>query len=214
MRLILIAIVSVLIAAAALIAAWAAVAQRPRGDQSEPRYQQTEAGAAAQEQPSATPAKEPTPAAAAQGPNRTTETFGDWSVVCAATGATPARNCTVETSIMAQGQSAPFARIALLWPAKDKPVELIAVVPVNIAPASPVKITAAKTVFTLPFRSCVPGGCLAVAELSQQDLQILGTPSKSPGQLALVDASGRSATPQFSMQGLNDALGAYLKRQE
>jgi invasion protein IalB len=187
----------ILAVGAALMLAWVANAQeRPAADQGEAKKKQPEAGG---------------PAAAA--PDRTTETFGDWSIVCAAPGGAGERSCEVDTSIVLRGQSAPFARIAIVRPAKDKPTQLIALVPVNIATASPVKISADadKSELTLPFRSCVPSGCVAETEATKEQLQALG---KTQGQLTLVDASGKGASVQFSLRGLDQALEAYFKRQE
>jgi invasion protein IalB len=181
---------------ALLVASVACAQERPAAEQGEPKKKQPEA-----------------PAAPAAGPDRTTETFGDWSVVCGASGGAGERSCEVDTSIVLRGQSEPFARIALVRPAKDKPVQLIALVPVNVATASPVKISAdaGKSELTLPFRSCVPGGCVAQTDVAKEQLQALG---KTQGQLTLVDASGKSASVQFSLRGLDQALGAYFKRQE
>jgi invasion protein IalB len=181
---------------ALLVASVACAQERPAAEQGEPKKKQPEA-----------------PAAPAAGPDRTTETFGDWSVVCGASGGAGERSCEVDTSIVLRGQSEPFARIALVRPAKDKPVQLIALVPVNVATASPVKISAdaGKSELTLPFRSCVPGGCVAQTDVTKEQLQALG---KTQGQLTLVDASGKSASVQFSLRGLDQALDAYFKRQE
>jgi invasion protein IalB len=152
-----------------------------------------------------------TAAPLAAAPDRTTETFGDWSVVCAAPGGV--RSCEVDTSIVLRGQSVPFARIAVMRPAKDKALQLIALVPVDIATASAAKISAdaGKSELTLPFRSCVPGGCVAGTEVSKEQLQALG---KTQGQLTLVDASGKSASVQFSLRGFDQALEAYFRRQD
>ena len=171
--------------------------------------------ATAQERPTAEPKKKQpeavaTPVAA---PDRTTETFGDWSIVCAASGGGGERSCEVDTSIVLRGQSAPFARIAVVRPAKDKPVQLIAVVPVNIATASLAKISAdgGSSELSLPFRSCMPGGCVAQTEVTKDKLQTLG---KTQGQLTLVDASGKPASVEFSLHGFDQALEAYFRRQE
>jgi invasion protein IalB len=179
-----------------MIAAVASAQERPAAEQSKPKKKQPEASA---------------PLTAA--PDRTTETFGEWSVVCAASGAAGERPCEVDTSIVLRGQSAPFARIAVLRPAKDQALQLIAVVPVDIATASPAKISAGagQNELILPFRSCVPSGCVAGTEVSKEQLQAL---EKTQGQLTLVDAAGKSASVQFSLRGFDRALDAYFRRQE
>jgi invasion protein IalB len=181
--------------AALLVASVASAQERPAG-QGEAKKKQPEASA---------------PPAAA--PDRTTETFGDWSIICAASGGAGERSCEVDTSIVLRGQSAPFARIAVVRPAKDNPLQLIAVVPVNITTASPAKISgdAGKSELTLPFRSCVSGGCVAGTEVSKEQLQTLG---RTQGELTLVDASGKPASVQFSLHGFDVALEAYFRRQE
>jgi hypothetical protein len=46
--------------------------------------------------------------------------------------------------------------------------------------------------------------------VSKEQLQTL---AKTQGQLTLVDASGKSASVQFSLRGFDQALEAYFKRQ-
>jgi invasion protein IalB len=180
----------------ALLVASVVSAQERPAEQGEPKKKQPEAAARR-----------------AAAPDRTTETFGDWSIVCAASGGAGERSCEIDTSIVLRGQSTPFAGIAVVRPAKDKPVKLIALVPVNIATASPVKISAdaGKSELTLSFRSCVTGGCVAETDVTREQLQALGT---TQGQLTLIDASGKSVSVQFSLRGLDQALEAYFARQE
>jgi invasion protein IalB len=186
----------VAVVAGLVLASAASAQERSTAEQGEPKKKQPEVVAA--------------PVVA---PDRTTETFGDWSIVCTAPGGGGERSCEVDTSIVLRGQSAPFARIAVMRPAKDKPVQLIAVVPVNIATASPAKISAdgGASELSLPFRSCMPGGCVAQTEVTKDKLRTLG---KTQGQLTLVDASGKPASVEFSLRGLDQALEAYFRRQE
>jgi invasion protein IalB len=183
----------VAVVATLIVASAASAQERPAAEQGEPKKKQPEA-------------------VAAPAPDRTMETFGDWSIVCAASGGGE-RSCEVDTSIVLRGQSAPFARIAVVRLAKDKPVQLIAVVPVNIATASPAKISAdgGASELNLPFRSCMPGGCVAQTEVTKDKLQTFG---KTQGQLTLVDASGKPASVEFSLRGFDQALDAYFRRQE
>ena len=151
---------------------------------------------------------------ASSGPDTTTETFGDWSIICAARAAD--RSCEVSSAIVLRNQTAPFARIAVLRAAKDKPPRLLALVPVNVTTQAPVGISihSGKAEISLPLRTCTPGGCLADAELGKDVIQALKTPAKSPGQLTIVDATGKTASVSFSLRGLDDALEAYFKQQE
>jgi invasion protein IalB len=186
----------------AVVLASAASAQPP-AQQAEPK--KNEQGEAKKKPPEAQ-------AAPAVAPDRTTETFGDWSIVCAASNGGE-RSCEVDTSIVLRGQSAPFARIAVARPAKSRSTQLVALVPVNVTTTSPVEISAdaGKSELNLPFRSCAPGGCVAQTEVTKEQLQALG---KTQGQLILVEASGKSASVEFSLRGLDQALEAYFRRQE
>ena len=152
----------------------------------------------------------PAAPAAAAGPDATTETFGDWSLVCSGAAGTE-RSCQVSAAIMLPNQASPFARLAILRGASDKPSRILALVPVNVSVQAPVKIVADTAEITLPLRSCVPGGCFAEAELGKDLLQTLRTPLKGQGQLTLVNASGKPTTVAFSMRGLDAALDAYFK---
>ncbi|SFK70900.1 invasion associated locus B family protein [Methylocapsa palsarum] len=150
------------------------------------------------------------------GPDSTTENFADWSLVCAAPTSAADRSCEVNTTLTIRGQSSPFARIAFARLAKDKPMRLIALVPVNVSTALAVKIAAdsGKADISLPFKSCVPAGCLAEAELSKDQLQGFRGQAKAAGQMTLVDAAGKSATLTISLRGLDQALDAFFRQQE
>jgi invasion protein IalB len=166
----------------------------------------------------AEPKKKPADAssAALAGPDSTTETFGDWSLVCSASaGGAGDRACEVNTSIVLRGQSAPFARIAFTR-AADKPARVIALVPANISTQSVVRIAndTGKSEISLPFKSCVPGGCLAEADLAKEQLLALRASAKAAAQLTLVDASGKSSSLPLSLRGLDQALNAFFGQQE
>lgn len=150
------------------------------------------------------------------GPDTTTDTYGDWAVICAAPpSGSSERSCEVDTTLTIRGQTAPFARIAILRQAKDKPVRIIALVPVNVSIASGIKIESdpGKSEINLLFKSCVPTACVAEAELSKDALQAFRAQTRD-GQLTIIDASGKPAKLQFSLRGLDQALEAYFKRQE
>jgi invasion protein IalB len=164
-----------------------------------------------------TPAQSaPAPSLPAAGPDTTSETFGDWSVVCSRQAGATDRVCEVNTAVRLRDQASPVARIAVLRPAKDKPARMVALVPVNVSVGSPVKIggNAGKLDVSLPLRSCVPTACLAEVELTKEQAQLLSTPAKAAAQLTVMDAAGRTATLQFSLRGLDQALDAYFKRQD
>ena len=150
------------------------------------------------------------------GPDTTTEFFGDWSIICGAPAAgSNERSCEVDTTLTVRGQTAPIARIAFVRQAKDKPTRIVALVPVNVTIASGVKIESdpGKSGVNLTFKSCVPAACIADGDTSKEQVQGFRTQSKA-GQITFADASGKTASLQFSLHGLDQALNSFFKRQE
>lgn len=147
-------------------------------------------------------------------PDTTTETFGDWTVVCTShvAGGTE-KVCEVGITIALRGQTAPVARIAFGRQAKDKPMRIVALVPPNVSVAPGVTIApeAGKPGLGLAYKSCLPGGCIADADLGKDQVQSFRNRPK-PGQIAFNDASGKPVTLELSFKGLDQALEALGKR--
>jgi invasion protein IalB len=202
---------NVILAVMALAVASAAAAQDAASAKKKPADSATTQDASDAKKKPADSSAPAQPGAPQSGPDTTTETFGDWSLVCSARPGTD-RSCEVSTAIMLPNQAAPFARIAILRGVKDKPDHVLALVPVNVSVQAPVKITADTTEISLTLRSCVPGGCLADAELGKDLLQTLKTPVKGQGQITVINAGGKPAPVAFSMRGLDAALEAYFKQ--
>jgi len=147
-------------------------------------------------------------------PDATTETFGDWTVVCMApqTG-TSERLCEVGITMSLRGQTAPVARIAFGRQAKDKPMRIVALVPPNvmIVPGVMISPELGKPGVALGYKTCVPGGCVADADLGKDQIQNFRNRPK-PGQIAFNDAAGKPVTLELSFKGLDQALDALAKR--
>src|SRR4029434_2284937 len=77
------------------------------------------------------------------GPDTTTATFGDWTLRCrlTATAQTSARSCELVQSIVLQGQTAPFAQLAIGRLSPGQPLFITAVLPTNITFPSTVRMT-------------------------------------------------------------------------
>ncbi len=149
-------------------------------------------------------------------PDATSETFGDWAVVCGTPpGGSSERLCEVDATLTVRGQPGPVAKIAFARPAKDKPTQLLALVPVNVSFRRGVRIDIepGKSGVDLPFKSCVPAACIAGIELSKDQLQAFRSPQQA-GQISFDDAAGKPASLQFSYKGLDQALNSFFKRQE
>lgn len=149
-------------------------------------------------------------------PDTTTETFGDWSVVCGTPpGGSNQRLCEVDATLTVRGQPGPVAKIAFARQAKDMPTRILALVPVNVSFHKGVRIDLepGKSGVDLPFKSCVPAACIAETELTKEQLQSFRSPPQT-GQISFEDASGKPASLPFSYKGLDQALDSFFKRQE
>lgn len=146
-------------------------------------------------------------------PDSTTETFGDWSVVCSALNGSTEKLCEVDTAITLRGQSAPVVRIAFGRPARDKPVRLIVIVPTNvlIAPGVKVDFDDGKAGASLAFKSCTAAGCFAETELSNEQLHGFRGHAQ-PGRISLTEPAGKAVALGLSFRGFDQALDSYLKR--
>lgn len=146
-------------------------------------------------------------------PDSTTETFGDWTVACGPAPGTSERICEVGITISLRGQNTPITRIAFGRQAKDKPMRIVALVPPNVSIAPGVNIApeTGKATFTLPYKTCMPGGCLAEMDLGKDQLQAFRNRSK-PGQIAFNDPTGKAVALELSFKGLDQALDALSKR--
>jgi invasion protein IalB len=102
-------------------------------------------------------------------PERTAASFGDWILRCEAPVAAQVRRvCEVAQVISAQGQNTPIAQVAIGRPAPMESSRLTVVLPANVTIPSKPQIAIAKggTPIDLAWQSCVPGGCLASATVS------------------------------------------------
>jgi invasion protein IalB len=160
------------------------------------------------------PDAKPNPSTAPKGaPDKTTDSFGDWAVVCIAQAAGE-KICEVDAALTIRGQTAPVAQISFVRAAKDKPMRLVALVPVNVAIRGGVRIqTADKTLFTLPYTSCVQAACIAEIELTKEQVATFHGQTQ-PGQIILDDPSGKPASLPVSFKDVDQALDSFLKRQE
>jgi invasion protein IalB len=146
-------------------------------------------------------------------PDSTTETFGDWTVACSTVPSTKERACEVGITIAVRGQTAPVARIGIGQQLKDKAMRMVALVPANvlIAPGVGIATDGGKVVLSLPFKSCMPGGCFAETNLGKDQIQTLRQNSK-PGQILFSDPAGKQVALDLPFNGLDQALDALAKR--
>jgi invasion protein IalB len=126
-------------------------------------------------------------------PNSTQSNFGDWTLRCQrlSNGAETQRVCEVAQQIRAQDQQNTVAEIAIGRLKKADPLRVTVVLPVNITFSnSPNFLTEGSTgeQLDLGWRKCLPGGCIADAQL-KEDLLVRW---KTPMSIAILKLSPHS----------------------
>jgi invasion protein IalB len=148
-------------------------------------------------------------------PERTTASFGDWTLRCERpslpAGAT--RVCEVAQSIQLQGQQGPLAQIAIGRLQRTDPLRLTLVLANNVTLTSVPKLGSEEkggpTTDTV-WQRCLPGGCFADVALKDDVLKRLRSKSE-PARLEFRDAAGRDIILPVSLRGLAQALDALAK---
>ena len=167
--------------------------------------------------PAPAPAAKTTPAAVPTEPGATTASYGDWVMRCQRAGgeggAKPIRVCEAAQTIQVQGQSGPIAQVAVGRVAIGDPLQVTLVLPPNVGLPGSVKILAEEkdaAGFDLPWRRCLPGGCVADAPVREDVLKRWRT-APEPGRIVYKNAAGQEVAIPLSFRGLTQALDALLK---
>ena len=146
-------------------------------------------------------------AAATQAPQRTTATYGDWTVRCVMHGTAKACETTQATQI--KGRPQPISQIAIGHQTKNGPVKVVFEVPVNVWLPSGVKLATGnkKADISANFSRCVPAGCIAETDIDQNQIKELSHLKKS-GKLQFKDARKKLIAIPVSFKGFGDAYDA------
>lgn len=185
-----------------LLAATPALAQQPAPQRPAPPSAATPARPAAE-----------APRPAAPEPDRTTATFGDWTLRCEARAEPPqSRQCEIVQSLQdARGQT--IATFALGRTQPTAALRFVAVLPVNVSVGAPFRLVAqeGQPVLEVPLRACGPRGCLADASLDAATTARLRE-RDGPGRFEMRDATGQEAALPVSFRGLAAALAVLERR--
>lgn len=155
-----------------------------------------------------TPAPVPAAAAATE-PQRTTATFGDWTLRCVRPEhGTPA----CEVSQVLYDKSQPVAQTALGRPTRGEAMRLTVQVPPNVLLATAPRLLGAEgdAPIELTWRRCLPVGCFADAALTEDQVKRLRGRTEN-GRVVFQDGAGREAAIPFVPRGLPQALDALSK---
>ncbi|MBV8914923.1 MAG: invasion associated locus B family protein [Acetobacteraceae bacterium] len=153
------------------------------------------------------------PAPAANEPQRTTATFGDWILSCLH----PERaavTCEVSQFLTDKGQ--PVAQTVFSRPRAGEPLRLAVAVPVNVSLLTQPRLAGTESEETtfppiyLAWQRCVPRVCIADTTLTEDQLKRLRSRTDN-ARVLFHDAAGREAALPFGPRGLSQALDALAK---
>lgn len=152
-------------------------------------------------------------AALAQAPTRTTATYEDWTVRCETAQGTAHKSCEVFQAQQPPGQTSPVSQVAIGRAAKADPLKLVVQIPVNVWLAGGPRILwdDKQPPLALAFKRCMPAGCFADAEVSDDLLRRLRGRTE-PGRLEYKDALQRDVAVPISFKGFAQAMDALAKQ--
>ncbi len=148
-------------------------------------------------------------------PQRTTASFGDWTLRCQRPEGGP-QGCEVGQTLFDKTQ--PVAQTAIGRPSRAEPLRLTILVPANVTLSSPVRMLgsvseAGGPMLELAWRRCIPAGCLADAPLTDGALRRIRSRTDN-ARLVFQDSATREAVLPFSSRGLPQALDALAKEDQ
>lgn len=147
---------------------------------------------------------------------RTTATYDDWVLQCAAQGNPPAqKTCDIEqlTQMQSQGRTVPLSRVAIGRPEKGQPIRLTVQVPVNVYLRTEVRVqaSAADPGLAAPFDRCLPAGCFADFVLKEDTIKKFRT-ATAAGKMTFQSANRQNVAIPLSFKGFGPAYDALLKQ--
>lgn len=148
---------------------------------------------------------------------RTSATYDDWVLQCAAVkGSLPAqKTCDIEqlTQMQSQGRTVPLSRIAIGRPEKGQPIRLTVQVPVNVYLRTEVRLQASASDpgLAAPFNRCLPAGCFADFALKEDAIKKFRA-ATAAGKMTFQSANGQNVAIPLSFKGFGPAYDALLKQ--
>lgn len=146
-------------------------------------------------------------------PQRTTATYGDWTLRCEQQDGPPPRKvCEMVQTATAQGQANPVAQIAIGRGNKTEAFKVVIQLPINVWIPTGVHLVhdAKGPGVTASFKRCLPVGCFADFDLTDDLLKKLRAQT-APGRYEFKDAAQRVVAIPLSFKGFSVAYDALAK---
>lgn len=144
---------------------------------------------------------------ATETPSSLTETYGDWVVRCVSPAAVegqpaPARVCEMTQEL--QQKNTGQRVLAVSVQKADPATRLTVVAPFGLLLSEGVKVSVAdKELLSANFRTCLPGGCIAVSDLDEAALTALAAGDQAV--VAMVDTNAQPVNINVSLAGFTNA---------
>ena len=142
-------------------------------------------------------------------------TYGNWIVRCqsATVEQQKSRSCEMVQTFVANGQSAPFAQVAIGRLSPNDKLFITLVVPVNVSLTSAPRISVdEKDAFAIdaPWTRCLPSGCFASVALSDEQIKRWRALNQT-GRVVIKNAAGQDVVLPLSFLGFAQAIDGYNK---
>ena len=153
----------------------------------------------------------PAPSPVASDPAATTAAYGDWVLRCQRVSE-KGQVCEVAQTIQVKDKdrTVPVAQITFSRAKPSEPLRVMVLLPTNIVlPSSAALALSEKDTrpIELPWRRCIPGGCVAEVLPPADALKPYLTAAE-PARLTFTDAGGRPMVLPLSLRGLQQAIDA------
>ena len=145
----------------------------------------------------------------------TVTTFNDWVLTCRKAGSSPQAQqvCEITQSFSIQGQSAPFAQLAIGRLDPKQPIVITVVVPHNVSFPSAVNFSSddkGSNPLTLNWTRCLATGCFSSSVVSDDVIKNWRALTQS-GRVIFKNALGQDVILPVSFKGFAQAMDALSK---
>jgi invasion protein IalB len=150
----------------------------------------------------------------AQVPQRTSATYGDWSVRCEIQpGPPPQKACDLALTLAGQGQvPPPVSQILITRPNKKEPMRLVLQMQPNVLVAPGVKLVYddKQPALAIPFSRCFANACFASGPVTDDLAKKLRVRTEA-GRVEYKDGNQRDIAVPVSFNGFTTAFDAWQK---
>lgn len=149
-----------------------------------------------------------------EGPSTIQETYRDWLVSCATPQATeaapaPARVCEMRQELRRADGNQRVLTMALQPAAEGTGATVTMIAPFGLLLSQPITIDVADTrVLDVPFRTCLPAGCVATAPANQDAVDIMALGAEAV--VSMTSTDGQTLKLTVSLAGFTTAWNRLL----